>query len=78
MVELFRKSTSVEERIARLGRRIRQLRKEQSVSQEALAAKASIDRSFMGRIERGDANITVTTVFKVSDALGVQPSSLFD
>ncbi len=54
-----------------IGLLIRQQRKAQSLSQESLAAKSQIDRSYMGRIERGEVNITVKALWDISAALGV-------
>ena len=42
-----------------LGRNIRKTRKEKNLSQEKLALMCGLDRSYMGRIERGEVNITV-------------------
>ncbi|MEA5098143.1 MAG: helix-turn-helix transcriptional regulator [Burkholderiaceae bacterium] len=61
-----------------LGETIRALRQEQGVSQEALANTAGIDRSYMGGIERGEHNLTVMNLLKISEQLGVKPSGLFE
>lgn len=66
-----------DERIVALGQRIRELRKEQGISQEALAALAGIDRSYMGCVERGEKNVTVRSLFKIADALNLKPGELF-
>lgn len=42
-----------------LGERIRMQRKVCRISQDALALACSLDRSYVGRIERGEVNITV-------------------
>lgn len=47
-------------RLVAFGEKVRQIRKEKGLSQEALADLAGIDRSYMGHIERGDQNITLT------------------
>ena len=52
------------------GEKVRQIRKEKGLSQEALADLAGIDRSYMGHIERGDQNITLTKIYQIADALG--------
>lgn len=59
-----------------LGVAIRNARLSASLSQEALAVDAGVDRSYMGGIERGEHNITIMNVFKVCQALGVKPSEL--
>lgn len=54
-----------------VGKLIRTQRKIQGISQEALAAKAQMDRSYMGRIERGEVNITLKALWEISETLGV-------
>ena len=61
-----------------IGRRIRELRKEKGLSQEALAEAASIDRSYLGGIERGEHNFNVINLIKISLALKSRISDLFD
>ena len=61
----------------KVGRRIRMLRLELSLSQEALAAAAELDRSYLGQVERGEKNITLKNVFKIADALEIEPYLLF-
>ncbi|MEX6424774.1 helix-turn-helix domain-containing protein [Providencia manganoxydans] len=63
-------------RLVAFGEKVRQTRKEKSLSQEALADLAGIDRSYMGHIERGDQNITLTKIYQISDALRVSVSDL--
>ncbi|MDH0450852.1 helix-turn-helix transcriptional regulator [Shewanella sp. GD04112] len=63
-------------RLVAFGERVRQIRKEKGLSQEALADLAGIDRSYMGHIERGDQNITLTKIYQISEALMVSVSDL--
>lgn len=60
-----------------LGRAIRAMRKERGTSQEELAHLSNIDRSHMGRIERGERNVTALNLFRLADALKVPPSVIF-
>ena len=60
-----------------LGTAVRTARKEKGLSQEALADHAGIDRSHMGRIERGERNVTILNLLKVSSALECRVSDLF-
>ena len=46
------------------------------LSQDALALACNIDRSYMGRIERGEVNITVVKLFLIAYALDCSLSSL--
>jgi transcriptional regulator with XRE-family HTH domain len=50
---------------------LRRLRVKQGLSQEALGVDAGIDRSYVGRIERGVENPTVETLDKLAEALAV-------
>jgi transcriptional regulator with XRE-family HTH domain len=59
-----------------LGSAIRDVRKQQGVSQEKLALLAEIDRSYMGRIERGDNNVAVLTLMKIGQALNISMADL--
>lgn len=59
-----------------LGSAIREARKNAGLSQELLASDAEIDRSYMGGIERGEHNLTIMNLCKISTALKVKPSSL--
>lgn len=59
-----------------LGNAIRCVRKQQGVSQEKLALMAGIDRSYIGRVERGDNNVAILTLQKIAQALGISLSDL--
>ncbi len=62
--------------LRQLGAAIRSARKERGLSQEALADAAGIDRSHMGKIERGERNVSVLNVARVADALGISVANL--
>jgi len=62
--------------LAGLGQVIRARRIELDLSQESLAHLAGIDRSHMGKIERGERNVTLLNVKRIADALKVSPSVL--
>lgn len=59
-----------------LGNSIRRLRKERGISQEHLALLAEVDRSYVGRVERGDNNVAILTLAKLAKALGVSLAKL--
>ncbi|AOI46824.1 helix-turn-helix domain-containing protein [Burkholderia oklahomensis] len=59
-----------------LGAAIRARRKELAISQEALADFAEIDRSHMGKIERGERNVTVMNIVRIARAMQLLPSEL--
>ena len=49
---------------------IRRRRQDAGLSQEALADKCDLHRTYIGAIERGERNLTVNTLAKVAEALG--------
>ena len=59
-----------------IGQLIRKQRTQQSITQESLALQCGIDRSYMGRIERGEVNLTVEKLYEISSALGVSVKEL--
>ncbi|WP_312080597.1 helix-turn-helix domain-containing protein [Acinetobacter schindleri] len=59
-----------------IGTKIRETRKSKSISQEQLALRTAIDRSYLGRIERGEVNITVEKLYQISQTLEVDPKIL--
>lgn len=63
-------------RLRKLGAAIRAVRLERRLSQEALADAAGVDRSHMGKIERGERNVSVLNVARVAEALNVSIASL--
>jgi DNA-binding XRE family transcriptional regulator len=58
------------------GQVLRAQRERCSLSQEALALKANVDRTFVSQIERGIRQPTLTTLVKLAKALEVPPSKL--
>ena len=58
------------------GRRVRQLRKEKGVSQEAFAHSIQMDRSYYGSIERGERNVSLENICVIASGLGVPPAEL--
>jgi transcriptional regulator with XRE-family HTH domain len=59
-----------------IGSKIRLARKNQSVSQEQLALMTVIDRSYLGRIERGEVSVTVEKLAQIAHVLNVDIKSL--
>ena len=62
--------------LVRLGAVIRARRLSLDLSQEALADVAEIDRSHMGKIERGERNVTFLNILKIATAIQCRPSDL--
>ncbi len=59
------------------GTEIRRLRHKQNWSQEDLAAKLKLHRTYIGAIERGEKNLTIKNIEKVANCFGVRISDLF-
>ena len=60
----------------RFGAAVRQLREELGLSQEAFAALVGIHRTYIGGIERGERNPTLTMIVRIAEALKVPPENL--
>lgn len=60
------------------GQALRTLRIERGLSQEALALEAGIQRNYVSLIERGINQPTITIIFKLAEALEMQPSQLIE
>jgi transcriptional regulator with XRE-family HTH domain len=62
--------------LARLGAAVRARRVALALSQEALADASGIDRSHMGKIERGERNVTFLNILRIATAVHCKPSDL--
>ena len=58
------------------GQTVRSVRESAGVAQEALALIAEMDRSYLGRLERGEKQPSLDVVFRLAAALGVAPGDL--
>lgn len=56
--------------------RVRAERKRLGISQEELADRAQVHRTFVGSIERAETNISIDNIGRISDALGVEAAQL--
>ncbi len=63
--------------LIKFGKRIKQLREERGISQEKLGELAKVHRTYVGMIERGEKNITLSNIYKFSKSLGVNIRDLF-
>lgn len=61
----------------KLGNRIRELRKEKNISQEDLASKAKLHRTYLSSVKRGLKNVSVENIEKIALALEVEIKDLF-
>jgi transcriptional regulator with XRE-family HTH domain len=62
--------------LAGLGQAIRDLRVERNISQERLGLDSGVHRNYIGGIERGERQPTITTIAILAQALGVRPAEL--
>jgi transcriptional regulator with XRE-family HTH domain len=61
----------------RFGERVRKLRQTKGMSQEELAFRAKIHRTYLGGIERGERNPALKNIAAIAKALDVSLSELF-
>jgi len=66
----------VSELSKRFGDKIRSVRTAKGISQDKLAVKTQIDRSYIGRIDRGEVNITIDKLYLLAVALECDPKDL--
>ncbi|MCK9255696.1 MAG: helix-turn-helix transcriptional regulator [Bacteroidales bacterium] len=62
--------------LIRFGEKLRELRKSKNYSQEELAHKADLHRTYIGMIERAEKNITLLNIEKIANALEVNIKEL--
>jgi transcriptional regulator with XRE-family HTH domain len=63
--------------LIKFGKRVRELRDERGISQEKLGELARVHRTYVGMIERGEKNVTLTNIEKFARALKVDIQQLF-
>ena len=68
---------SSSEILVKFGGRIQKLRKVKDISQEELARKADLHRTYIGMIERAEKNLTLLNIERIAKALEVNISELF-
>jgi transcriptional regulator with XRE-family HTH domain len=68
---------SKEKILIQFGERVRELRKEKGLSQEQLAYKANLHRTYIGMIERAEKNITLSNIQKIAIALNIKLKDIF-
>ncbi len=62
--------------LVKFGERVREERLKQGLSQEELAARAGVHRTYIGMIERAEKNITLANIEKIAKALGLPMENL--
>jgi transcriptional regulator with XRE-family HTH domain len=64
--------------LIRFGKRVRALREERGLSQEALSFACDLDRTYVSGIERGKRNVSLRNIYALASALDVSLSVLFE
>ena len=59
-----------------LGRKVRELRVAKGLSQEAFAGVCGLDRTYIGSVERGERNVSLKNLLRISQTLGVPAADL--
>ena len=59
------------------GRRLRALRDARALSQEALADRAALHRTYVGSVERGERNVSLDAIHALADGLRVDITAFF-
>ena len=62
--------------LAALSKNLRAAREAQRLSQEALAERSDLHRTYVGSVERGERNVSLSTLETLAVALGVEPADL--
>ncbi len=68
---------SKKEILIQFGKNVREIRKKKGLSQEQLAFKSDLHRTYIGMIERAEKNITLLNIEKIAKALDVNITELF-
>ena len=60
-----------------VGESVRRYREAARLSQEDLAARMGVDQGYVSKLEAGQRNPTIVTIWHLANALNVKPSDLF-
>ena len=64
--------------LIKFGNKVRERRAELGLSQEELASRAGVHRTYIGMIERAEKNITLKNINKIATALNMELSDMFN
>lgn len=62
--------------LSNFGRRVSVIRRENGLSQEQLAHKAGLHRTYIGGVERGERNVSLINIHRIAEALNVNVCAL--
>ena len=63
---------------SKIGFRIKEIRQEKGVSQEALAHLADLDRTYINSVENGKRNVSIVNIEKIANALEISLNDFFN
>lgn len=61
-----------------IGNNIKKIRKKENLSQEELAFRSGLHRTYIGSVERGERNITILNLIKIAKSLNTDPTLFLD
>lgn len=64
--------------LVQFGLKVQEIRMQKKLTQEELAFKADLHRTYIGMIERAEKNITLVNIEKIANALEININQLFD
>lgn len=64
--------------LVEFGKKVKAARRGMDLSQEELASRANLHRTYIGMIERGEKNITLINILKISHALNISAGALLE
>lgn len=67
----------MENLVLKLGDRIRNIRKQQGMSQELLGERSGLHTNYIGQVERGEKNVTVESLERIANGLNISLEQLF-
>ena len=74
---LYSQNSLVQQLLLKLGQRVRALRLDRGWTQEELAHRSGLNRSYMSEVERGRSDVSLSTLQKIARPLGISLAELF-
>jgi DNA-binding XRE family transcriptional regulator len=73
---LYTQNSNVQQLLFKLGKRVRSLREDRGWTQEELAHRSRLNRSYMSEVERGKSDVSLSTLQKIARPLGISLAEL--